>query len=48
MLKKRSNVLEVHPFRQTSAEAIVEATIRGKGNLLHGVDLADLLEEFLD
>jgi hypothetical protein len=44
----RSNVLEVHPFRQTSAEALIEAMIRGQGNLLHGVDLADLLEEFLD
>lgn len=44
----RSNLLEVHPFRQTSAAAIVEATIRGGGNLLRGVDLADLLGEFLD
>jgi hypothetical protein len=44
----RSGVLEVHPFRQTSAEAIVEAAIRGRGNLLYGVDLADVLEEFLD
>jgi hypothetical protein len=44
----RSGVLEVHPFRQTSAEAVVEATIRRGGDLLNGVDLADLLEEFLD
>lgn len=44
----RSNLLEVHPFRQTSAAAIVEATIRGGGNLLRSVDLADLLGEFLD
>jgi hypothetical protein len=39
----RSGVLEVRrPFRQTSAEAIVEASIRGGGNLLGGVDIADL------
>jgi len=44
----RSNVLEVHPFRQTTAEAIIEAMLRGQGDLLYGVDLADLLEEFLD
>ncbi len=44
----RSGALEVHPFRQTSAEALVEATIRGGGGLLGGVDLADLIEEFLD
>ena len=41
-------VLEVHPFRQTSAQALIEATIRGGGNMLYGLDLADLLEEFLD
>jgi hypothetical protein len=44
----RLGMLEVHPFRETSAEAIVEAMIRGGGDLLHGADLADLLEEFLD
>jgi hypothetical protein len=43
-----SGVLEVHPFRQTSAHALIEATIRRRGNLLYGLDLADLLEEFLD
>ena len=43
-----SGVLEVHPFRQTSAQAMIEATIRGGGNLLYGLDLADLLKEFLD
>jgi hypothetical protein len=40
-----SDVLEVHPFHQTSAEALVEATVPGGGNTLLGVDLADLLEE---
>ena len=44
----RSNRLEIHPFRQTSAEAIVEATLRGGGNIAHGFDLVDLLEEYLD
>lgn len=44
----RSGLLEVHPFRQTSAAAVVEATIRGGGNLLRGIDLADLLGEVLD
>ncbi len=44
----RLNALEVYPFRQMSAESIVEATIRGKGDFLHGVDLVDLLEEFLE
>lgn len=44
----RSGVLEIHPFRQTSAEGIIEAMIRGGGNLLYGIDLADLLEEYLD
>lgn len=34
----QSKRLEIYAFRQTSAEAIVEATIRGGGNLLHGVD----------
>ncbi len=44
----RSGLLEVHPFRQTSAAAVVEATIRGGGDLLRGFDLADLLGEVLD
>jgi hypothetical protein len=43
-----SGVLEVHPFRQTSAQSLIEATIRGGGNWQYGLDLADLLEEFLD
>jgi hypothetical protein len=43
-----SGVLEVHPFRQTTAQALIEATIRGEGNPLYGFDLADLLEEFLE
>lgn len=44
----QSKRLEIHAFRQTSAETIVEATIRGGGNLLHGVDLMDLLDEYID
>jgi hypothetical protein len=43
-----SGVLEVHPFRQTSAQSLIEATIRGGGNRLYGLDVADLLKEFLD
>lgn len=38
----RSGLLKVHPFRQTSAAAVVEATIRGRGDLLRSFDLADL------
>jgi hypothetical protein len=44
----RSGALEVHPFRRTSAEALIEATIRGRGDPIGGFDLADLLEEFLE
>ncbi len=45
----RSGLLEVHPFRQTSAAAVAEATIRGGGDLLlRGFDLTDLLAEFID
>lgn len=44
----QSKRLEIHAFRQTSAKAIVEATICGGGNLLHGVDLMDLLDEYID
>jgi hypothetical protein len=40
--------LEVHSFRETSAEAIVEAMLRGGGNLLYGIDLVDVLEEYID
>jgi hypothetical protein len=43
-----SGVLEIHPFRQTSAEAVIEAMIRGRGNLLYGIDLADMLEEYIE
>lgn len=44
----RSGVLEVHPFRQTSAEALVGAAVRGEGDLLGGLDVTDLIGEFLD
>jgi hypothetical protein len=43
-----SGVLEIHPFRQTSAEAVIEAMIRGRGNLLYGIDLAHMLEEYIE
>lgn len=43
-----SGRLEIYPFRQGSAEAIVEATLRGGGNLLYGVDLVDILDEYID
>jgi hypothetical protein len=42
-----SGALEIHPFRQTTAEALVEGTIRGGGNLLKAVDLVDVIEEYL-
>ena len=44
----KSGRLEVHTFRETSAEAVVEATLRGGGNLLYGIDLVDVLEEYID
>lgn len=44
----RSGALEVYPFRRTSAEALIEAIIRGGGNPIGGLDLVDLLEEFLE
>lgn len=43
-----SGVLRVHPFRQASAEALVEAVIIGNGNLLEGVDLADAILEYIE
>lgn len=43
-----SGVLRIHPFRQASAEAVVEAHIRGGGNLLAGVDLADAITEYVE
>jgi hypothetical protein len=44
----KSGRLKMHPFRQTSAEAIVEATLRGGGNLLYGIDFIDILMEYID
>ncbi len=44
----KSGRLEVHPFRETSAEAIVEAMLRSSGNLLYGIDLLDILDEYID
>lgn len=44
----REGVLEVHTFGQTSVEAIVEAHLTGGGNWLSGVNIADVLIEFLE
>jgi hypothetical protein len=44
----KSGRLQIHPFRQTSAEAIIGATLRGGGNLLYGIDFVDLLVEYID
>lgn len=44
----REGVLEVHTFGQTSVAALVEAHLKGNGNWLSGVDIADVLVEFLE
>jgi hypothetical protein len=44
----REGLLEVHTFRQTSVEALIEAQLRGNGDWLRGVDIADVLVEYLD
>lgn len=44
----RAGVLDVHTFGQTSAEAMIEAHIRGGGNWLGGVDVADVFVEFYE
>ncbi len=44
----KEGVLDVHTFGQTSAEAIVEAHIRGGGDWLGGVDVADVFVEFYE
>ena len=44
----RAGVLDVHTFGQTSAEAIVRAHIRGGGDWLGGVDVADVFVEFYE
>lgn len=43
-----SGLLHIHPFRQASAEALVEAMIKGGGDLLAGVDLADAILEYIE
>src|SRR5215211_3166428 len=48
MVSEKEGELEVHPFRHTPAQSLIEATIRGGGNPLYGLDLVDLLKEFLD
>ena len=44
----RGGVLEVHTFGQTSVESLVEAHLKGDGDWLSGVDIADVLFEFLE
>ena len=44
----REGVLEIHTFGQTSVEAIVEARLTGNGHWLSGVDIADVLVEFIE
>ncbi len=44
----REGVLDVHTFGQTSAGALVEAHLRGGGDWLSGVDVADVLIEFME
>jgi hypothetical protein len=44
----REGVLEVHTFGQTSVESLVEAHLKGDGDWLNGVDIADVLFEFLE
>ena len=44
----RAGVLEVHTFGQTSVEALMEAHFRGNGDWLSGVDIADVLVEYLE
>ncbi len=44
----REGVLEVHAFRQTSVEALVESHLRGGVDWLSGVDKADVLIEFME
>jgi hypothetical protein len=41
-------VLEIHTFRQTSVEAIVQAYIKGEGDWSSCVDIADVIVEFLE
>jgi len=41
-------ILEVHTFRQTSIEAMMQAHIKGEGNWASRVDIADVIVEFLE
>lgn len=43
-----SGVLHVHAFRQVSIEALIEATVRGNGDLLRGIDIADVIREYIE
>lgn len=43
-----SGMLEIHSFRQTSVEALVEATIRGDGDLFRGADVPDVMQEYVE
>ena len=44
----REGVHDVHTFGQTSVDALVEAHLRGGGDWLSGVDVADVLIEFME
>ncbi len=44
----REGVLEIHTFRQNSVEAIVQAHFKGEGDWSSGVDIADMIVEFLE
>jgi len=48
MVKEQQGALEVHPFRQVTLEALVEATIWDEGSQLDGLILADVLENSLE
>lgn len=41
-------VLDVHTFRQVSVDGLIEAHLRGEGDFLSGVDVADVLIEFME
>ncbi len=44
----REGVLEIHTFRQNSVGAIVQAHFKGVGDWSSGVDIDDVIVEFLE
>ena len=48
MVEEQQGALEVHPFRQATPEALVDATSWCERDPLEGLDLADVLEEVLE